>query len=89
MSLQKHLSASVSKVSSVGPQWHNAHFKQVVAGLLTCPPSPRMNLRSKKRKSETVDEQNGKVDAEVRDVFIDKWLSENDDVRWFFLREAA
>ncbi|KAH8093777.1 CBF-domain-containing protein [Cristinia sonorae] len=88
MSLQKHLSTSVSKTSGTGPQWHNAHFKQVVDGLLACPPSSRSKSRDKKRKAETPAE-NGMVDAEIRDLFIEKWLSENDDVRWFFLRESA
>lgn len=91
MSLQKHLSASVSKASSTGPQWHNGHFKQVILGLLACPPSPRSHSRRKKQKAEEQDQQDraGKVESDVRDTFVDKWLSENDDVRWFFLRESA
>ncbi|THH30727.1 hypothetical protein EUX98_g3468 [Antrodiella citrinella] len=88
MSIQKHLSTSVSKTSSTGPQWHNVHFKLVVNALLTCPPSPRHKRRFKKCKSEENDEGR-KVDPEVRDLFVEKWLSVNDDVRWFFLRESA
>ncbi|KAG5222626.1 CBF-domain-containing protein [Salix suchowensis] len=30
-----------------------------------------------------------KLETDVRDQFIDTWLSVNDDVRWFFLRESA
>ncbi|TCD67592.1 hypothetical protein EIP91_012222 [Steccherinum ochraceum] len=90
MSLQKHLSTAVSKTSSTGPQWHNAHFKQAVQGLLTCPSSPRSHQRTKKRKSEEGENtDSGTLDSDVRDLFVDKWLTENDDVRWFFLRESA
>lgn len=89
MSLQKHLSTSVSKFSSTGPQWHNTHFKQVVNALLTCPPSPRTQVRSKRRKAQDSELQNRTVDIAVRDLFVEKWLSVNDDVRWFFLRESV
>ncbi|KAF7790030.1 hypothetical protein EIP86_000979 [Pleurotus ostreatoroseus] len=91
-SLQKHLSTSLSRApgtSSVArPQFHLSHFRQIVQGLLVCPPSPRLNEQAKRRKGAAGPED-GKLDHEVRDLFIDKWLSECDDIRWFFLREAA
>lgn len=88
MSLQKHLSTSVSK--NAGPQWHVSHFKQIVHGLLLCPPSTRKTSHSKRKKGEEdISSEDRNVDGEVRGLFIDSWLSECDDVRWFFLREAA
>ncbi len=38
------------------------------------------------RSSE--DSHPNKLDAEVRDQFIVKWLNVHTDVRWFFLRDA-
>jgi len=78
MSLLKHLSTSLSK-SSQQPQFHVPHFKKVIDALLTCPPSER---GGKKRSIQ------GKLDAEVRDQFVVKWLNVYTDVRWFFLRDA-
>ncbi|KAF8504436.1 ribosome biogenesis protein Noc4 [Russula emetica] len=78
MSLLKHLSTSLSK-SAQQPQFHVPHFKKVIDALLTCPPSER---GGKKRPIQ------GKLDAEVRDQFVLKWLNVYTDVRWFFLRDA-
>ena len=89
-SLQKHLSTSLCQApgssNGVRPQFHMSHFRQIVHGLLLCPPSLR--TAPKKRKTEE-DASQGKLDPEVRDLFIDTWLSECDDIRWFFLRESA
>lgn len=75
--------------SSTGarPQFHISHFRQIVQGLLLCPPSPRGSLQAKKRKDDG--EERGKLDPEVRDMFMETWLSECDDIRWFFLRESV
>ncbi|KAI0073253.1 CBF-domain-containing protein [Panus rudis PR-1116 ss-1] len=94
MSLEKHLSSSLSKMSSSSstphPQFHVSHFKQIVHGLLLCPPLPRNKNAAKRHKGEGSDsEHDGKVATDVRDLFVDEWLSECDDVRWFFLRESA
>ena len=50
-----------------------------------------MSSQPKRRKGDEVDTEttNGKLDAEVRDMFVEQWLSEYDDIRWFFLRESA
>lgn len=66
-----------------------SHFRQLVYGLLLCPASPRSVSHSKKRKEENTDSTSGKLDPEIRDLFIETWLSEYDDLRWFFLRESA
>ncbi|KAI0788858.1 CBF/Mak21 family-domain-containing protein [Abortiporus biennis] len=86
MSLEKHLSTSVCTPSN--PQFHISHFKQIVRALLICPPSPRCHS-SKRKKTDVDDEDEGRIDSDVRDLFMDKWLSESDDIRWFFLREAG
>ncbi|KAI0704327.1 ribosome biogenesis protein Noc4 [Cytidiella melzeri] len=93
LSLQKHLSTSVSKApgpsSTSRPQFHISHFRQIVHGLLLCPPSPRASPHSKKSKEENSHGGHGKIDPEIRDLFMEAWLSEYDDIRWFFLRESA
>jgi U3 small nucleolar RNA-associated protein 19 len=79
MSLQKHLS---SKVSTEGnPQFHLAHFKKIVTGLLVCP-------RSKRQGSVDVGAP-GVLDLDVLGTFYETWFSVHDDIRWFFLRESA
>lgn len=82
MSLLKHLSTSLSK-SSPQPQFHVPHFKKVIDALLTCPPSERGG-----KKLSLQGELSNKLDAEVRDQFVAKWLNVYVDVRWFFLRDA-
>lgn len=47
-----------------------------------------MAMQTKRRKSES-DAEEGRLDPRVRDMFIGQWLSEYDDIRWFFLRESA
>ncbi|KAI9465893.1 CBF-domain-containing protein [Lactarius psammicola] len=79
MSLLKHLSSSLTR-SSQTPQFHVPHFKKVIVALLTCPPSGRGG------KKQTMLACG--LDAEVRDLFISKWLNVDVDVRWFFLRDA-
>ncbi|KAG1814914.1 CBF/Mak21 family-domain-containing protein [Suillus variegatus] len=80
-SLLKHLSTSLTKSSSTAqPQFHFAHFKHIVHGLLLCPPSPRSNGSSK---------HNSKMMPDVREHFVESWFSVYDDIRWCFLREAT
>jgi U3 small nucleolar RNA-associated protein 19 len=83
MSLLKHLSTSLSR-SSPQPQFHVSHFRKVISALLMCPPSERGG------KNRTVEEEQrpGELDAEVRDMFVTRWLNVHSDVRWFFLRDA-
>jgi U3 small nucleolar RNA-associated protein 19 len=82
MSLLKHLSSSLTR-SSQTPQFHVPHFKKVIAALLTCPPSER---GGKKQIVQGLLARG--LDAELRDLFISKWLNVYVDVRWFFLRDA-
>ena len=93
LSIQKHLSSSLSKTESSSkpqPQFHISHFKKIVHGLLLCPSSSRNQSSNKRAKGESSGSKtDGKVAADVRDVFIENYLSVNDDVRWFFLRESA
>jgi U3 small nucleolar RNA-associated protein 19 len=80
-SLLKHLSTSLTKSSSTAqPQFHVAHFKYIVQGLLLCPPSPRSNGSSKYKPKTMLD---------VRENFVEVWFSVYDDIRWCFLREAT
>ncbi|OAX42015.1 CBF-domain-containing protein [Rhizopogon vinicolor AM-OR11-026] len=79
-SLLKHLSTSLTKSSPAAqPQFHLSHFKNIVRGLLLCPPSPRSAGRSK----------NAQTKLDVRESFVERWLSVYDDIRWCFLREAT
>ncbi|KAF8637279.1 hypothetical protein AX17_002932 [Amanita inopinata Kibby_2008] len=81
-SLQRHLSASYSTMpnsSTAQPQFHLSHFRKIVSFLLLCPTS----TRQKQRHSD------GTLDADVLDHFHETWLSVHDDIRWFFLRDAA
>jgi U3 small nucleolar RNA-associated protein 19 len=82
MSLLKHLSSSLTR-SSQTPQFHVPHFKKVIAALLMCPPSER---GGKKQVVQGVLARG--LDAELRDLFVSKWLNVYIDVRWFFLRDA-
>jgi U3 small nucleolar RNA-associated protein 19 len=82
MSLLRHLSTSLSR-SSPHPQFHVPHFKKFIGALLICPPSGRGGNKRSIQESTP-----GKLDAEVRDRFVTKWLNTYADVRWFFLRDA-
>ncbi|KAI9451960.1 CBF/Mak21 family-domain-containing protein [Russula earlei] len=82
MSLLKHLSTSLSR-SSPQPQFHVPHFKKVIGALLTCPHSERGGT-----KRSILEAPPDKLDLEVRDQFVVKWLNVHADVRWFFLRDA-
>ncbi|EKM82438.1 hypothetical protein AGABI1DRAFT_68058 [Agaricus bisporus var. burnettii JB137-S8] len=82
-SLQKHLSTAYSvssNSSNLHPQFHLSHFRKIVSALLTCPPSARSN-------SDTTSDQS--LDFDVGNVFYETWFSVHDDIRWYFLREAA
>ncbi|EJF62521.1 CBF-domain-containing protein [Dichomitus squalens LYAD-421 SS1] len=90
LSLQKHLSSSLTRTadSKQPPQFHASHFRKIVSALLLCPPPPRAT-NTKKRKIDTHGIDDRTLDPEVRDHFVNTWLSVHDDIRWFFLRDAA
>jgi U3 small nucleolar RNA-associated protein 19 len=60
-----------------------------VSALVLCPPSHRTSSTdgapAKKRK--VVSER--ELVPDVREAFTETWLTVHDDIRWFFLREAA
>ncbi|KAL1947487.1 hypothetical protein VTO73DRAFT_13211 [Trametes versicolor] len=88
LSLQKHLSSALTRAGDAKhPQFHASHFRKVVSALLLCPPSPRAPP-SKKRKADG-EASDRTLDPDVRDHFVNTWFSVHDDVRWFFLRDAA
>ena len=79
-SLLKHLSSFYTKSSpNSQPQFHSSHFRKIVSALLLCPRSLRHSSSS----------QDGLLNSDVLAQFLETWLDVNDDVRWFFLREAA
>ncbi|KAG6841074.1 hypothetical protein C0991_002167 [Blastosporella zonata] len=78
-SLQKHLSTSYSKSTLSQPQFHIAHFRKIVNFLLLCPPSSRHHAVA----------DDTRIDPDVLHQFHETWFSVHDDVRWFFLRDAA
>ncbi|KAF8621393.1 hypothetical protein AX15_007846 [Amanita polypyramis BW_CC] len=81
-SIQKHLSSSYSNaptLSSPQPQFHMSHFRKIVSYLLLCP----VSARNKQRESD------GLIDPDVLSHFHETWFSVHDDIRWFFLRDAA
>ncbi|EPQ52018.1 CBF-domain-containing protein [Gloeophyllum trabeum ATCC 11539] len=86
-SLLRHLSTSLTLAvkessSNPQPQFHVSHYKKIVRSLLFCPPSRRNN-------SHKVGTEDRLLDPDVRDQFLETWLSVHDDIRWFFLREAT
>ncbi|KAI0713329.1 ribosome biogenesis protein Noc4 [Earliella scabrosa] len=92
LSLQKHLSSSLTHTgdSKQPPQFHVSHFRKIVSALLLCPPSQRGKATKKRKTADT--EASGadrNLDSDVRDHFVNTWFSVNDDIRWFFLRDAA
>ncbi|KAI0371839.1 ribosome biogenesis protein Noc4 [Pilatotrama ljubarskyi] len=90
LSLQKHLSSALTRTGeSKQPQFHVSHFRKIMSALLLCPPSPR-GIPSKKRRTDDDHTSNDRtLDADVRDHFVNTWFSVHDDIRWFFLRDAA
>ncbi|KAF8679491.1 CBF/Mak21 family [Rhizoctonia solani] len=80
MSMLKHLSTAFSTASNM-PQIHSIHFRKIVGALLLCP--------SSSRDGPIESEDHHKVQPDLRDTFIDTWLSSYDDVRWFFFRDAT
>ncbi|KAF8809129.1 CBF-domain-containing protein, partial [Phlegmacium glaucopus] len=81
-SLLKHLSSSYTKSSQkFQPQFHSSHFRKIVSALLFCPRSLR--------KSSPSPSRDDLLDSDVLTQFLESWLDVNDDIRWFFLREAA
>ncbi|KAF9475152.1 CBF-domain-containing protein [Pholiota conissans] len=83
-SLLKYLSTSYTNSSTskkTRPQFHHSHFRKIVSALLLSP--------SSKRKSDAPHEDGGLIDPDVLSQFYDTWFSVYDDVRWFFLRDAA
>ena len=89
MSLQKHLSSSLTRTgdSKQPPQFHVSHFRRIVSALLLCPPSTRR--KSTKKPKTRPSPGDCTLDPAVRDHFVNTWFSVNDDIRWFFLRDAA
>ncbi|KAG6873375.1 hypothetical protein C0995_016484 [Termitomyces sp. Mi166 len=77
--LRKHLSTSYSKSTPSQPQFHNSHFRRIVSFLLLCPPSPR----------QRVTQEDTTLDTDVLRQFHETWFNIHDDIRWFFLRDAA
>lgn len=59
--------------------FHVPHFNKIILGLLECPPSPRSSSHRSARL----------LDVEVLEIFTSTWLNAHDDIRWFFLRDAA
>ncbi|PCH39462.1 CBF-domain-containing protein [Wolfiporia cocos MD-104 SS10] len=94
-SLQKHLSSALLRFSPAGPsaqpQFHVSHFRKIVSALLRCPPSSRSIPVAKKQKMQADPGSStfGKLETDVQRLFVDKWFTVYDDVRWFFLREAG
>ncbi|EIN08634.1 CBF-domain-containing protein [Punctularia strigosozonata HHB-11173 SS5] len=91
LSLQKHLSTALTAADpDRRPKFHVPHFRRIVSGLLTCPPSSRTGASSKTREGEATDADltESLLLPDVRDAFVERWLSVHDDVRWFFLRES-
>lgn len=85
-SLLKHLSSSLSPdqdapgpSTSSGLPFHVPHFNKIILGLLECPPGPRSSCDPSARF----------LDPGVLEVFTSSWFNAYDDVRWFFLRDAA
>ncbi|KAI0670714.1 CBF-domain-containing protein [Trametes maxima] len=90
-SLQKHLSSALTRTGDPKqPQFHASHFRKIVTALLLCPPSPRSHPAKKRKTSDPPTSTDAHtLDADVRDHFIATWFSVHDDIRWFFLRDAA
>ena len=79
-SLLKHISSFYTQSSpNSQPQFHSSHFRKIVSALLFCPQSLRNSSSS----------QDGLLNSDVLAQFLERWLDVNDDIRWFFLREAA
>jgi U3 small nucleolar RNA-associated protein 19 len=92
MSLLKHLSTMLSTPGN--PQLHTDLFKKIVHALLVCPSSHRVEPSDapspqKKARRDGGAAQGALLVPDVHAHFLDTWLSVHDDVRWFFLREAA
>lgn len=62
---------------------HSLHFRKLTYALLSCPPSSRPGA------VPLACEPKGHLEPDVKENFLETWLGVNDDVRWFFLREAA
>ncbi|KAG8947482.1 hypothetical protein FRC04_010663 [Tulasnella sp. 424] len=82
MSLLTHLSNAISTPGV--PRIHLPHFRKVVKALILCPPSVRAGHSATHALNAT-----GRLEADIRDKFVDVHLSVHDDIRWFFLREAT
>lgn len=82
MSLLTHLSNAISTPGV--PRIHLPHFRKVVKALVLCPPSARAGHSATHALNAT-----GRLEADIRDKFVDVHLSVHDDIRWFFLREAT
>ncbi|KAG9094562.1 hypothetical protein FS749_012228, partial [Ceratobasidium sp. UAMH 11750] len=88
MSTLKHLSSAFSNASGT-PQIYSVHFRKIVRALLVCPPSSRVGGGGGGDGSAARGGGGGKVEADVRDAFVETWLGSYDDVRWCFFRDAT
>lgn len=73
ISLLKHLSTAFSNAAGT-PQIYSVLIRKIVGSLL-CP-----------RGGSAL---GGKVEADIRDTYVETWLSSYDDLRWFFFRDAT
>ncbi|KAG9125442.1 hypothetical protein FRC07_007579 [Ceratobasidium sp. 392] len=85
MSTLKHFSSAFSNASGV-PQIYSVQFRKIVRALLLCPSSSRVGGLA---PLEGGGGEKRTVEVDVRDNFVETWLSSYDDVRWFFFRDAT
>ncbi|EIM90507.1 CBF-domain-containing protein [Stereum hirsutum FP-91666 SS1] len=87
-SLLKHLSTSLSKsfAGQSQPQFHVPFFKNIISFLVLAPSSPRLLPRPDNSSQKQTSD--GLLDLHVRTLFLDTWLDVQDDIRWFFMRDA-
>ncbi|KAG8684754.1 hypothetical protein FRC09_015165, partial [Ceratobasidium sp. 395] len=88
MSTLKHFSTAFSNASAT-PQIYSVQFRKIVRALLVCPSSPRVGGSAPREGAGAGGGGGAKVEADVRDTFVETWLSAFDDVRWFFFRDAT
>ncbi len=78
MSLIKPLSTALSKRTGQ-PRMDGVYFRKVIRALLVGPSTATGSSTSASLLME----------ADVGNLFLDKWLTVHDDIRWLFLREAT
>jgi hypothetical protein len=75
MSLLKHMSTSLS-IATSQPQMHSLHFRKITYALVSCP----LSLRPGAEPSAC--EPKEQLEPDVKEHFLETWLSANDDVRY-------